>query len=71
MVIAQTILVLPVVAALSRQVVADGLRDGGDPLQSLGAGPLLAALLMLLHERWAVVTILLTRSAARSPRSAR
>ena len=60
MVIAQTILVLPVVAALSRQVVADGLRDGGDPLQSLGAGPLLAALLMLLHERWAVVTILLT-----------
>ena len=60
MVIAQTILVLPVVVALSRQVVADGLRDGGDPLQSLGAGPLLAALLMLLHERWAVVTILLT-----------
>jgi len=60
MVIAQTILVLPVVAALSRQVVADGLRDGGDPLRSLGAGPLLAALLMLLHERWAVVTILLT-----------
>ena len=60
MVIAQTILVLPVVAALSRQVVADGLRDGGDPLQSLGAGPLLAALLMLVHERWAVVTILLT-----------
>jgi len=60
MVIAQTILVLPVVAALARQVVADGLRDGGDPLQSLGAGPLLAALLMLLHERWAVVTILLT-----------
>ena len=60
MVIAQTILVLPVVAALARQVVADGLRDGGDPLQSLGAGPLLAALLMLVHERWAVVTILLT-----------
>ena len=31
MVIAQTILVLPVVAALSRQVVADGLRDSLDP----------------------------------------
>ena len=29
-------------------------------MQSLGAGPLLAALLMLVHERWAVVTILLT-----------
>ena len=40
MVIAQTILVLPVVAALSRQLVADGLRDGGDQLRSLGAGPL-------------------------------
>ena len=60
MVIAQTILVVPLVAALARQTVADGLRDGGDPLRSLGAGPLLAALLMLLHERWAVVTILLT-----------
>jgi ABC-type tungstate transport system substrate-binding protein len=60
MVIAQTILVVPLVAALARQVVADSLRDGGDPLRSLGAGPLLTALLMLLHERWAVVTILLT-----------
>ncbi|MEO5881353.1 MAG: ABC transporter permease [Caldimonas sp.] len=59
MVIAQTILVVPVVAALSRQVVADALRDGGDQLRSMGAGRLLAALLMLLHERWAVVTLLL------------
>ena len=38
MVIAQTILVLPVVAALARQVVADALRDGGDQLRSMGAG---------------------------------
>jgi tungstate transport system permease protein len=59
MVIAQTFLVLPIVAALSRQVVADALRDGGDQLRSMGAGPLLAALLMLLHERWAVATLLL------------
>ncbi|MEP6739523.1 MAG: ABC transporter permease [Caldimonas sp.] len=59
MVIAQTILVLPVVAALSRQVVADALRDGGDQLRSMGAGHLGAALLMLLHERWAVITLLL------------
>ena len=59
MVIAQTILVLPVVAALARQVVADALRDGGDQLRSMGAGPMLRALLMLLHERWAVVTLLL------------
>src|SRR5450755_3294807 len=59
MVIAQTILVVPVVAALARQVVVDALRDGGDQLRSMGARPLLAALLMLLHERWAVVTLLL------------
>ena len=60
MVIAQTVLVLPVVAALSRQLVADSLRDGGDQLLSMGAGPLVCALLMLLHDRWAVVTVLLT-----------
>jgi ABC-type tungstate transport system substrate-binding protein len=35
------------------------LRDGGDQLRSMGAGPLLSAMLMLLHERWAVVTLLL------------
>ena len=60
MVIAQTILVLPIVAALSRQLVGDSLRDGGDQLRSMGAGPLMCALLMLLHDRWAVVTVLLT-----------
>ena len=60
MVIAQTVLVLPVVAALSRQLVADSLRDGGDQLRSMGAGPLTSALLMLLHDRWAVLTVLLT-----------
>jgi ABC-type tungstate transport system substrate-binding protein len=60
MVIAQSILVLPVIAALSRQIVADSLREGGDQLGSMGAGPMARALLMLLHERWSVVTVLLT-----------
>jgi tungstate transport system permease protein len=60
MVIAQTILVLPIVAALARQLVGDSLRDGGDQLRSMGARPLTCALLMLLHDRWAVVTLLLT-----------
>lgn len=59
MVIAQTILVLPIVAALARQVTADAWRDGGDQLRSMGAGPLLCALLLLLHERWAVATSML------------
>ena len=60
MVIAQTILVFPVVAALSRQLVADGLREARDPLRSMGARPFTAALLMLVHGRWAVLTVLLT-----------
>ena len=59
MVVAQTILVLPVVAALTRQLVGDSLRDGGDQLRSMGAGPLTCALLMLLHDRWAVLTVLI------------
>ena len=60
MVIAQTVLVLPIVAALTRQLVADAQREAGDPLRSMGARPLPAAFLMLLHERWAVLTVLLT-----------
>ena len=60
MVVAQSILVLPVIAALSRQLVADSLRDGGDQLGSMGAGQMTRALLMLLHERWSVVTVMLT-----------
>jgi tungstate transport system permease protein len=59
MVIAQTILVLPVIAALTRQLVGDSLRDGGDQLLSMGARPLACALLMLVHDRWAVLTILI------------
>ena len=59
MVMAQAILVLPVIAALTRQLVGDSLRDGGDQLRSMGAGPLTCALLMLLHDRWAVLTVLI------------
>jgi tungstate transport system permease protein len=59
MVMAQTILVMPVIAALTRQLVGDSLRDGGDQLRSMGAGPLTCALLMLLHDRWAVLTVLI------------
>jgi len=59
MVIAQTLLVLPVIAALTRQLVGDSLRDGGDQLRSMGARPLTCALLMLVHDRWAVLTVLI------------
>jgi ABC-type tungstate transport system substrate-binding protein len=51
--------VLPLIAALSRRLVMNALRDGGDQLRSLGAGPLQSACLMLVHERAGVLTILL------------
>ena len=60
MVIAQSILVVPLVAALTRRLVLDGLSDGGDQLRSLGASPLQSALLMLVHERFGVLTVLLS-----------
>ncbi len=60
MVIAQSILVVPLVAALARRLVLDGLREGGEQLRALGAGRMQSGLLMLLHERLAVLTILLT-----------
>jgi ABC-type tungstate transport system substrate-binding protein len=60
MVVAQSILVVPLIAALTRRLVLDGLSEGGDQLRSLGAGPMLSALLMLVHLRLGVVTVLLT-----------
>ena len=60
MVIAQSILVVPLIAALARQTVADALREGGDELAAMGAGRLLSALLMLAHARLVVLTLLLT-----------
>lgn len=60
MVIAQTLLVLPIVAALTRQLVADALHGNGEQLRSMGAGRALAAALLLLHERASLLTIVLT-----------
>jgi len=59
MVVAQTILILPIVAALSRQIVADALLDHGDQLRSLGAGPLASALIIAWDERMALLTLAL------------
>jgi tungstate transport system ATP-binding protein len=60
MVVAQSVLVVPLIAALSRRLLLDALAEGGEQLQSLGAGPLQRASLMLVHERLAVLTVLLT-----------
>jgi tungstate transport system permease protein len=59
MVVAQTILVLPVVAALTRQVVEDVDRAHGEQLTSLGAGRLLRALLLAWDERYALLTVVI------------
>ena len=59
MIIAQTLLVLPVVAVLTRQFVVDALLEGGDQLRSMGATRLTSALLMVAHWRWAMLTVLI------------
>jgi ABC-type tungstate transport system substrate-binding protein len=60
MVVAQSILVVPLVAALARRLVLSAMAEGGEQLQSLGAGRAASAALLLLHERFAVLTVLLT-----------
>ncbi len=60
MVLAQLILVLPVVTALTRQVVEDVERQHGEQWASLGAGPLLRSLLLAWDERLALMTVFVT-----------
>jgi tungstate transport system permease protein len=59
MVIAQTVLVLPIVAALTRQTVADLHDEYGDQLRSLGAGTLRATATLLYEGRFSLATSLL------------
>ena len=59
MVLAQAILVLPVVAALTRQAVEDAEQAHGEQLRSLGAGPLLRSWLLAWDERYALLTVLI------------
>jgi tungstate transport system ATP-binding protein len=63
MVIAQSVLVTPLVAALTRRLVLAALAEGGEQLHTLGARPFTAALLMLVHDRLGVATVLLTAFA--------
>jgi tungstate transport system permease protein len=59
MVIAQTILIVPIVAALSRQVLEDAWQEYREQLRSLGARPLEAAATLLWDTRYSLVTIVL------------
>lgn len=59
MVIAQAVLIFPIVAALTRQTVEDLHEEYRDELRSLGAGPLRAVPTLLLDGRHRLVTALL------------
>jgi len=59
MVLAQAVLVLPVVTALTRQVVEDAQTLHGEQLQSLGAKPVLRSLLLAWDERYALLTVMI------------
>jgi len=59
MVIAQTILILPIIAALSRQAVEDAWREYDEQLRSLGAHGLRAALTVLWDIRFSLSTSVL------------
>ena len=59
MVVAQALLVLPVVTALTRQAVEDAENAHGEQLRSLGAGALLRSLLLAWDERYALLTVVI------------
>lgn len=59
MVLAQTLLVLPVATALTRQTIEDADALHGEQLQSLGATTLVRALLMAWDERYALLTVVI------------
>jgi tungstate transport system permease protein len=59
MVIAQTILILPIIAALARQAVEDAWREYREQLRSLGAGRWTAALTLIWDIRFSLLTAVL------------
>jgi tungstate transport system permease protein len=59
MIAAQTILILPIIAALSRQAVEDAWREYDEQLRSLGVEGLRAALTVLWDVRFSLLTAVL------------
>jgi len=59
MVVAQAVLIFPLIAALARQAVADAWREYAEQLRSLGAGPAASSLALLHDLRFSLVTIVL------------
>jgi len=59
MVVAQTILILPIIAALARQALEDAWREYDEQLRSLGARGMQAALTLLWDARFSLITAVL------------
>ena len=59
MVIAQTVLILPIIAALARQALEDAWREYEEQLRSLGAEGMKAALTLVWDIRFSLVTAVL------------
>ncbi|MBM3565516.1 MAG: ABC transporter permease subunit [Alphaproteobacteria bacterium] len=59
MIVAQTILILPIIAALTRQTIADLWREYEEQLRSLGAGPGRAVFTLLWDGRFSLTTAVL------------
>jgi len=59
MIVAQAILVTPIVIALTRQVIADLWIEYSDQMRSMGAGPVSAIPALLYDARFTLVTAIL------------
>ena len=59
MIVAQTVLIIPIIAALSRQTIEDAWREYSEQLRSLGARRLSAAMTLIWDTRFSLLTILL------------
>jgi tungstate transport system permease protein len=59
MVIAQTVLITPIIAALARQAVEDAWREYEEQLRSLGARGIGAAMTLIWDTRFSLVTAVL------------
>jgi tungstate transport system permease protein len=59
MVVAQSVLVFPIVAALSRQVIEDLWAEYSEQLRSLGSGPVKSVGTLLWDGRFSLVTVVL------------
>jgi tungstate transport system permease protein len=59
MVVAQTVLITPIIAALTRQAIEDAWREYEEQLRSLGASRMSAALTLVWDTRFSLLTAVL------------